>query len=46
MKYYCDLGHQGGSMTNYENESKKDFEARCYRISMFALKGSLKVKKL
>lgn len=46
MKYKACLGYQGGTLFSYPEESKKDFEARCYRIALFALPNTIKIEIL
>lgn len=43
--YKAGLGYQGGEIKSYPNESRDDFEARCYRIAMFASPGEIEITK-
>lgn len=44
MSYKAQLGYQGGIARSYQNESKEDFEARVYRIALFAQPGEIKIE--
>ena len=40
----ADLGYQAGTLYSYPNETKEEFEARCYRIAVYAKKGEIKIE--
>jgi len=42
-KYKADLGNLGGTLFSYPDETKEEFEKRCYIIAMFASPGEIKV---
>jgi len=43
--FKASLGYQGGSIISYPDESKEEFEKRCYRIALFALPNELVIEK-
>lgn len=46
MKYQANLGYQGGGLKSYPNESKEDFEKRCYRIALFSSPNEIKIETI